>query len=96
MVGFDLIVLIQRLGKDDQRIPDEQMRNMVRQPIVDPSVHQLLLELGVKGGVDVVVLGSVHRVFGDVERDAVVTGLRHAEARFLQRLRTNVSAVSRP
>jgi hypothetical protein len=59
MVRGNLIVLVDSLGENDQRISNEEVGNMIRQQLVYAVIQKSRLDVFVKGHVIVVVFGPV-------------------------------------
>jgi hypothetical protein len=72
VVGGLVVIHVQQLLKDDQGVADEKMGDMAGQQIVDTIVRELLVNVLVVDQRDVVVLGPVVGVVGDVRVDRVV------------------------
>lgn len=75
VIRRDAVVLVDRLGEDDERIPNEQMRDVIGQQVIDAAIDERLLDLGVDRHVVVVVLGPICRVVREVAVDAVISRL---------------------
>lgn len=81
-----LVVLAERLLKDDDRVADKEVRKVRREALVHPPLDEVVSDLGVDRHVIVVVFGSVRRGVGDVAVDGIVARFRDHEAVVLQRL----------
>lgn len=86
MVRALLVVLAEGLLKDDDRVPDEQVRKVRGEQLVHPPLDEMIPNLRVNRHVVVVVLGPVRRGVGDIAVDRVVAGFRDDEPVVLQGL----------
>lgn len=86
MVRRRVVVLVERLLEDDERVAYVQVGDVVGERLVDAAVEQSLLDGLVDRDDVVVVLWSVERAGRDVRVDAVVPRFGYSSLAGLQRL----------
>lgn len=83
MIGVLLIVLVHLLGEKNQGVPDEQMRNVLSQQMIDIVVSQLLIHLRIEDERNVVEFFPLR---GQIRIYGIVSGLFDHEFVLAKRL----------